>query len=68
MDVIYDGVEVLCLPDSAKCTLANKNPLNIDKCPDGHNCCEGDYPYSEWGAEEGKEYYVLEILEIAKEF
>ena len=48
MDVIYDGVEVLCLPDSAKCTLANKNPLDMDECPDGHNCCEGDCPcYSE---------------------
>lgn len=45
MDVIYDGVGVLCLPDSAKCTLADKNPLDMDECPDRNECCEGDCPY-----------------------
>ena len=32
MDIMQDGVEVFCLLDTARCTLANKSPFDIDDC------------------------------------
>ena len=45
MDIMQDGVEVYCLPDTARCTLANKSQFDIDNCPDGNVFCTGDCFY-----------------------
>lgn len=47
MDIKHDGVEILCLPDGARCCAdeEGKNPLNIDICPMGYEDCGGDCNY-----------------------
>ena len=44
-----DGVEVIILPDCAKCTASdgNKSPLDLDECPlNNEDECRNDYcPY-----------------------
>lgn len=50
MDMMQDGVEVFCLPDSAKCCAdeEERSPLDIDECPMGYAECTGDcYHYAE---------------------
>lgn len=47
MDMMQDGVEVFCLPDSAKCCAdeEERSPLDIDECPMGYVECTGDCGY-----------------------
>jgi len=47
MDMKCDGVEILCLPDSAKCLVdkEGRSPLDIDECPMGYEECTGDCEY-----------------------
>lgn len=47
MDMTQDGVEVFCLPDSAKCCddEEERSPLDIDSCPMGYYECTGDCDY-----------------------
>ena len=42
-----DGVEILCLPDEAKCSIDEKkrNPIEIEECPLGYKECSGDCEY-----------------------
>lgn len=47
MDMMQDGVEVFCLPDSAKCCAdeEERSPLDIGLCPMGYLECTGDCDY-----------------------
>lgn len=47
MEIYRDGVEIDILPDTAKCCAddAERNPLNINMCPIGEQCCSGDCDY-----------------------
>lgn len=49
LEIYQDGVEVLVLPDSAKCMAdeSNRNPLDLDECPMGYDECLGDCEYYE---------------------
>ncbi len=50
MEMMQDGVEVFCLPDSANCRAdeEKRSPLDIDECPMGYDECTGDcFYYSE---------------------
>ena len=44
MDIYRDGVEVMCIPDSAKCLADDNlsNPQDILCCPLGYLECSGD--------------------------
>lgn len=47
MEINRDGVDILCIPDSAKCCADDKerNPMDIIICPLGNNECSGDCEY-----------------------
>lgn len=49
MDLYRDNIEIMILPDNAKCTAdkERKNPIVIDSCPMGHRECNGDCEYYE---------------------
>lgn len=50
MDMIEDGVDVYCLPDTAHCRAdeEKRNPLELEECPIGCDVCIGDcYYYAE---------------------
>lgn len=42
--MFQDGVEVMILPDEAKCKVdeEERSPLDIDVCPYGYDFCTGD--------------------------
>lgn len=44
MEMFQDGVEVMILPETAKCKADEKqrSPLDVDICPYGHDICTGD--------------------------
>ena len=44
MNMKQDGVEIYCLPDSAKCYAdeEERSPLDINECPKGYEECTGD--------------------------
>lgn len=48
MEMYQDGVEVLVLPDSAKCIFLDedkRNPLDIEVCTMGYEECTGECEY-----------------------
>ena len=47
LEVIEDGVDVYCLPDTACCEAdeEKKSPLELEECPIGCNACTGDCEY-----------------------
>ena len=50
MNMYHDGVEIMILPDSAKCTLTGKHPLyEMTECPcwrcEEKDECSGDCEY-----------------------
>lgn len=47
MDMKCDGVEIYCLPDSAKCCAdeEERSPLVVNECPMGFDECTGDCEY-----------------------
>lgn len=47
MDMVRDDIEILCIPDTAKCCADDKerNPQDISVCPEGHTECNGDCEY-----------------------
>lgn len=44
MEMYRDGVAVLVLPETAKCTADDelRNPQDIERCPLGNYECDGD--------------------------
>lgn len=42
MNVYHDGVEIMILPDCAKCKLTGKSPLEMDECPMGFFQVDGE--------------------------
>ena len=44
MEMCRDGVDVLVLPETAKCLADDKlrNPQDIERCPLGNYECDGD--------------------------
>jgi hypothetical protein len=47
MRMTQDGVDIYCLPDSAKCCMdeEERSPLDINECPMGYEECTGDCEY-----------------------
>lgn len=47
MEMYQNGVEVIVLPDTAKCCAdgEERNPLDIHICPIGNTECHGDCEY-----------------------
>ena len=47
LDMIQDGVDVYCLPDTARCEAdeEKKSPLELEECPIGCDMCTGDCEY-----------------------
>lgn len=47
MEMYQDGVEIFCLPDTAKCVADHelRSPLDVPICPIGNMECSGDCEY-----------------------
>jgi len=40
MTIMDDGIEIFCLPDTARCKAAGCDPFDVDECPRGMDVCE----------------------------
>lgn len=47
MRMFQDFVEIMVLPDGAKCLADEecRDPLDIEECPLGYEVCSGNYSY-----------------------